>query len=164
MPKPRPSEDRKKVVRVRLSAEELARLEEAAANGGLTLSGHVRRVMLSAPAGYRARRPPVEVVELARLLAQIGKIGSNLNQLAHLGNTGAAVDGVALAAELGELAVVRDALLAALGRQPVTALVAREAKRDPPTAPPAPVVAPIGAKVAASVAWEAKPDSPTVTS
>ena len=118
MAKPRPSEDRVKAVRVRLSAPERAALEAAADAAGLTLSGYVRRVVLDAPALRKARRPPVEKTELARLVAHIGKVGSNLNQLAHVGNAGAVVDGVALAAELAELANVRAAIRAALGRDP----------------------------------------------
>ena len=117
MSKPRPSEDRVKAVRVRLSAPERATLETAADAAGLTLSGYVRGVVLAAPALRKARRPPVEKVELARVLAQLGKIGSNLNQLAHAGNAGALVDGAALAAALGELGTLRLAILAALGRQ-----------------------------------------------
>ena len=115
MAKPRPSDDRVKVVCVRLSEPERHALGEAAEAAGLTLSGYVRRVLLDAPALRKARRPPVEKAELARLVAHIGKVGSNLNQLAHVANAGYAVDGVALAAELGELALVRAAIMAALG-------------------------------------------------
>jgi hypothetical protein len=118
MAKPRPTEERKAGIRVRLSASERASLEAAAEAAGLTLSGYVRRVLLAAPASGRARRPPVEKAELARLAAHIGKVGSNLNQLAHASNAGATVDGVALAAELAELATVRAAIRAALGREP----------------------------------------------
>jgi hypothetical protein len=117
MVKPRPTEERIKAVRVRLSAPERAALEAAADGAGLTLSGYIRGVVLGAPALRKARRPPVEKIDLARMLAQLGKIGSNLNQLAHAGNAGYAVDAVALAAELGELGTVRGAILAALGRQ-----------------------------------------------
>ena len=117
MTKPRPSEERFAGLRVRLSAHERERLEAGAEAAGLTLSGYVRRMVLAAPASGRAKRPPVEKMELARLLAHIGKVGSNLNQLAHLGNMGIAVDGVALAAELAELAKVRTELRAALGRE-----------------------------------------------
>jgi hypothetical protein len=118
MAKPRPSDDRVKVVCVRLSEPERAALDVAAEAAGLTLSGYIRQVLLAAPPQPKARRPPVEKIELARLNAHIGKVGSNLNQLAHAANAGAAVDGVALAAELGELALVRAAVFAALGRDP----------------------------------------------
>jgi hypothetical protein len=107
---------RQKSLRVRLTDAERAALDEAAERAGLSLASYARQVLLAVPPPRQARRPPVERVELARLNAHIGKIGSNLNQLAHAGNVGAAVDGVALAAELGELALVRAAIFAALGR------------------------------------------------
>jgi hypothetical protein len=69
-------------------------------------------------AGPRAvRRPPIERKELARLLGHLGKVGSNLNQLAH------AYNGLGRVPALDELTTMRrqvkelrDALLAALGR------------------------------------------------
>ncbi|MFZ4859916.1 MAG: plasmid mobilization protein [Desulfuromonadaceae bacterium] len=117
MPKPRPSDDRRSGIRARLTVPERERLEAGADAAGLTLSAYVRRVVLAAPVGRRGKRPPEAKAELARLLAQIGKIGSNLNQLAHAANAGAGVDGALLAAELGELEAVRTAIRAALGRE-----------------------------------------------
>ena len=76
MTRPRPSEDRAKMVSVRLSADERATLEAAAEAAGLTLSGYIRRVLLAAPALRKARRPPVEKTDLARILAHLGKMGS----------------------------------------------------------------------------------------
>jgi hypothetical protein len=108
---------RQKALRVRLTDDERAALDAASDRAGLSLASYARQVLLAAPPPRQARRPPVEKADLARVLAHIGKVGSNLNQLAHLGNAGAGVDGVALAAELGELAVVRAAIMAALGRQ-----------------------------------------------
>jgi uncharacterized protein (DUF1778 family) len=108
---------RQKALRVRLTDAERAALDEAAEQAGLSLASYARQALLGAPPPRQARRPPVAKAELARVLAQLGKVGSNLNQLAHAANVGAAVDGVALAAELGELAAVRAALFAALGRQ-----------------------------------------------
>ncbi|MEY2853172.1 MAG: hypothetical protein RL030_304 [Pseudomonadota bacterium] len=107
---------RQKGLRVRLTEAERAALDVAAEQAGLSRASYARQVLLAVPPPRQARRPPVERVELARLLAHIGKVGSNLNQLAHLGNAGAAVDGAALAAELAELATVRQAIRAALGR------------------------------------------------
>jgi hypothetical protein len=107
---------RQKSLRVRLTDAERAALDTASERAELSLAGYARQVLLAAPPPRQSRRPPVEKAELARLLAHIGKVGSNLNQLAHTGNTGAAVDGAALAAELAELATLRKAIRAALGR------------------------------------------------
>jgi hypothetical protein len=107
---------RQKSLRVRLTDAERAALDDAAERAGLSLASYARQVLLAAPPPRQSRRPPVEKAEMARLLAHIGKVGSNLNQLAHLGNTGAAVDGTALAAGLLELATVSAAIRAALGR------------------------------------------------
>jgi hypothetical protein len=63
------------------------------------------------------RRPPIERKELARLLGHLGKVGSNLNQLAHAFNSRGRVPGLA---ELNDIRSyvrqMRDALMAALGR------------------------------------------------
>lgn len=109
---------RQKALRLRLTDDEQATIADAAERAGLSLASYARQALLAAPPPRQVRRPPVEKVELARLVAHIGKIGSNLNQLAHIGNAGGVVDGVALAAELGELALVRAAIYAALGRDP----------------------------------------------
>jgi hypothetical protein len=69
-------------------------------------------------AGPRAvRRPPVERKELARLLGHLGKVGSNLNQLAHAFNRDAKVPGLAELKAIRRYAEeLRDALMEALGR------------------------------------------------
>jgi hypothetical protein len=68
-------------------------------------------------AGPRAvRRPPVERKELARLLGHLGKVGSNINQLAYAYNRDRLLPGfaelVAMRREIGEM---RAALIKALG-------------------------------------------------
>jgi len=52
------------------------------------------------------------------LLGFIGNIGSNLNQIAKVGNSGDGVDVIDLNRELRYLHEARDALLKALGREP----------------------------------------------
>jgi hypothetical protein len=68
-------------------------------------------------AGPRAvRRPPVERRELARLLGHLGKVGSNINQLAYAYNRDRLVPALAelvgIRRDVGEM---RAALLRALG-------------------------------------------------
>jgi hypothetical protein len=69
-------------------------------------------------AGPRAvRRPPIERKELARLLGHLGKVGSNLNQLAYAFNSRGRVPALAeLTAMRQQVGELRNALMAALGR------------------------------------------------
>jgi hypothetical protein len=109
---------RDSVLPVRLAADERATLDAAAEKAGLTTSSYARQAMLGAPAPRQVRRPPVERQELARLLAELGKVGSNLNQLAKAVNSGIVPYGNEIEAALVGLRDVRGAILKALGRAP----------------------------------------------
>lgn len=67
---------------VRLSPQEAAKIEALAAEAGLTVSGYFRATVLQAKPPIRSRKPPIGQKQLAQLLAQIGHIGGNLNQIA----------------------------------------------------------------------------------
>lgn len=108
---------RTKLIPVRCTEEERAAIKAAADKAGLSVGAFVRALALG-DAGPRAvRRPPIERRELARLLGHLGKVGSNLNQLAHAfnrkGRTPALAELVTMREQVGEL---RDALMKALGR------------------------------------------------
>jgi hypothetical protein len=105
-------------ITVRLTAEERAAIDAAAERAGLTAGSYARQAMLGAPMPRQVRRPPVERKELARLLGALGRIGGNVNQLAHHANAGSPVQRRALAATLDDLRAMRDAVLSALGRAP----------------------------------------------
>jgi hypothetical protein len=78
------------------TAEERAQLEAAAERAGLTVSAFMRQQCFGTPGPRAVRRPPVERAALAQLLAQIGKCGGNLNQIAkHLNSGGVVPDGTA---------------------------------------------------------------------
>jgi hypothetical protein len=67
---------------IRCTQDERAAIKKAAQQAGLSVGAFLRALALG-DAGPRAvRRPPVERVELARLLGWLGKLGSNVNQLA----------------------------------------------------------------------------------
>jgi hypothetical protein len=75
-------------------------------------------VLLDVPLPPR-RRPSVDTQLLAKVLAELGKIGSNINQIAyHLnaGRPGDVMDG-AIEAALNELVEWRAALMQALGAE-----------------------------------------------
>jgi hypothetical protein len=103
---------------VRLSTEERGHVEAAAERAGLAASSYARQVLLGAPAPRQVRRPPVERKELARILGELGKVGSNLNQLTKGVNSGIVPYGNEIEAALGGLQDVRTAILKALGRAP----------------------------------------------
>lgn len=108
---------RTRFVAVRCTTNEYASIDEAATNAGLSIGAFLRSTALGRAGPRSVRRPPIERRELARLLGHLGKVGSNVNQLAHACNR----DGRAPAlSELRgiqrELAEMRAALMKALGR------------------------------------------------
>lgn len=76
------------LVQIRCTAAEHAQLQEAAERAGLTIGAFVRQRCLGSAGPRAVRRPPVERAALAQLLAQLGKCGSNLNQIARVLNSG----------------------------------------------------------------------------
>lgn len=85
------SEKRKRAsgaVLVRLLPDERLAVEERARDVGLSLASFLRASGLGTP-GPRARRtPPVNAEALGRATAALNKVGSNLNQIAHVLNAG----------------------------------------------------------------------------
>lgn len=79
---------RSQTARMRCTPAEYAQLEAAAERAGLTTGGFMRMQCLGTAGPRAARRPPVERAALAQLLAQLGKCGSNLNQIARVLNSG----------------------------------------------------------------------------
>jgi hypothetical protein len=100
---------------IRFDDDELARVEEAASRAGLAFASYGRAQMLGAPAPRSVRRPPIEKELLARVLGQLGKVGSNLNQVARATNsTGAEIDEVRAA--IAEVREAAQEVMRALGR------------------------------------------------
>jgi hypothetical protein len=92
-------------------------LTAAAAQAGLSVGAYLRTMALGSPGPRAVRRPSVERADLARLLGELGKIGSNVNQLARAANTSGDMPAVdELAAITADVRVLRDALMKALGR------------------------------------------------
>ena len=84
----RGTETRKKTTCVtsRYDDEELAELIEAASKAGMTPASYQRVQSLAQPKTRSTRRAPIDREMLGKTLGQLGKIGSNLNQLAHAAN------------------------------------------------------------------------------
>lgn len=104
------------VLQVRLTPLERAAVEDRAAQAGLTAASYTRRLLLGADAPRQVRRPPVERRELTRLLGELGRVGNNLNQIAHRMNLDHPSDRRGLLVVLQSLVDVRNAILKALGR------------------------------------------------
>jgi hypothetical protein len=107
---------RTKHLTIRFTPEERATVDSAAERAGLTPGSYARQVLLGAPTPRQVRRPPIERRELARLLGEIGHVGSNLNQIARGINTRGEADALELREPLSDLTGVRAAILKALGR------------------------------------------------
>lgn len=80
---------------VRFTPEEDAAIDQMAAASGYSFAELVRHALFSTPPPRPSRRPRTEeeaiarlMTELARLKAEAGKHGSNLNQIAHHLNAG----------------------------------------------------------------------------
>ena len=126
------TETRKRTIAVttRYDASEFAELDDAASRAGLTRASYQRVQSLAKPKTRSTRRAPVEKELLALLLGQIGKIGSNLNQITRAANMGLGVR-AELSAVLGELRDLIPPIMWALGRPPPDA-GARARQADDP--------------------------------
>lgn len=113
------SQTRKKLhmVTTGYDAEELARLDEAASRAGLTRASFQRVQTLAQPKTRSTRRAPVEKELLARLLGQLGKCGSNLNQIAKAANLDRA-ERADVAAAVAEVRAAAEVVITAMGRKP----------------------------------------------
>ena len=76
------------VARMRCTPAEHAQLEAGAERAGMSVGAFMRHQCLGNAGPRAARRPPVERAALAQLLAQLGKCGGNLNQIARALNSG----------------------------------------------------------------------------
>lgn len=112
------SEARQKQERltVRFTPAEREQLEALADRDGLTLGSYVRSRSLEEPTTRAVRRPTVAVQVLGGLLAQIGKIGSNLNQIARQLNQGATLPLSEIETALAEHRQILAAIITVLGK------------------------------------------------
>lgn len=77
------NEIRTVVKHVRLTEEEANRLDELADQSGMSISGYIRMAIL----GMKKEKIPFEMMEQIRELNyQCRKIGTNINQIAHICN------------------------------------------------------------------------------
>jgi hypothetical protein len=79
---------KQRIVNFRATTEEYATVEEAARNAGLTLGSFIRKTMLAAPKTRPRRQARADVAVLAKLIAELNRIGGNINQIARVFNYG----------------------------------------------------------------------------
>jgi len=110
-------EAKEKFIAVRVTERDRERIERQAQEAGLKIGGYLRALALGSAGPRAAKRPRVEREELARVLGEIGKLGSNVNQLAKWSNRergAASLD--ELARIRADVAMMRDAVMKALDR------------------------------------------------
>jgi hypothetical protein len=101
---------RQHALKIALNDHELVLIEEKALACGLSRSSYGRASLLGTPGPRAQRTPPINAEALGRATAALNKIGSNLNQIAHVLNASGAI-GMARDYER-TLAVVREAATA----------------------------------------------------
>ena len=113
------SEKRKRsiVLTARFNDEEARAVRQIADRTGYSVSALIRHALLNVPPPRARRRPSVNHAAVAKLLGELGKIGSNINQLAHYAHLGRfQSNNIDMA--LRDLMELRLACLQALGREP----------------------------------------------
>ncbi len=109
---------RHRVLSIRLSPEEKTLLSQNAARAGLPLGSYVRSIVLGAKPPRQVRRPPVEFRAVAEMLGHVGKIGSNVNQIARQLNSDQEPERNAITEAALAVTEMREVLLRAMGREP----------------------------------------------
>jgi hypothetical protein len=112
---------RRCVLSARFNDAEAAAVKAMADKRGQTVGTLLRTTLLGIPPPLRSvRRPNVDTQAVAKLLAELGKIGSNVNQIAkHLnaGRPGDTVEGLITDA-MRDLLEMRGVCMRALGLEP----------------------------------------------
>jgi hypothetical protein len=105
---------------IRFTPEEDSRIAEMEAATGLAFAALVRHALFNTPPPRQSHRASIRHEAPARLLAELGKIGGNINQIAHHLNAGRPLYRVQnnIDAALRDLAELRMACLQALGQEP----------------------------------------------
>lgn len=79
---------RNRLIQCRCDDAEYAQAKRLADRAGFTLGAYTRACVLGSPGPRAQRLPTTNKKELIRLLGELGKNGSNLNQLARAVNSG----------------------------------------------------------------------------
>lgn len=105
------------VIQARCLATQAEVIRQKADKAGVSVSSFLLKAALDVPAPPMRRKPTVDQQAAGRILAQLGKIGSNINQLAHYAHLGRFQSNT-LEGALRDLAELRTACLHVLGHEP----------------------------------------------
>ena len=109
---------KKQLVRTfRLSPEEDAELQANAEKAGLTVGSFVRARILTVPRTGQRRRPSIELETIARLHAEMNRVGSNIHQILKRVNFGETPVAFEFHEALAGYREVIDAIMGALGKK-----------------------------------------------
>jgi len=104
---------------IRFTPQQFEQLDATAREAGMSVGAFARAVLMGSPGPRAVRKPPVQKAELARLLGELGKLGSNVNQIAKAFNsTGRIPTPPELPAMQTDIAAIRAAVMTALGCEP----------------------------------------------
>ncbi len=108
---------RTRVLKARFNEAEAASIQKMAESSGLSVAAMLRTALFNAPPPPSRRRPSINHQAVVRLMGQLGKIGSNINQLAKHANAGRDMDRMSDSIEyaLRDLAEMRFEIMRALG-------------------------------------------------
>lgn len=113
------SENRKRQhkVTVRFDDSEWQVLEGDCQRAGLSKPSYIRSHILNQPPLRQAKRPSIEAELLRKTLAELGKIGSNVNQLAKLSNLGQIPSEMKREEAYQAIIEIKKAILESLGKR-----------------------------------------------
>ena len=99
----------------RVTDEERAIIEAAADAAELTVGSFVRAKILKKIVTKEVRRPSIDREILGRALGMLGKVGSNINQIAKHLNSGGNVPNAEIAKALNDVSFLKEQILKAIG-------------------------------------------------
>lgn len=108
--------EREKSLSVRFTEEEFSIAKSRASSAGLSAAAYLRACALGDSGPRSKRAPPVNRELMATALADLNRVGNNLNQIAHHLNTGGHPDRAKMADARAELIACLQIILQALGR------------------------------------------------
>ena len=99
----------------RVTEEERAKIEAAADAAELTVGSFIRAKILKKSVTKATHRPSLDREILARALGMLGKVGSNVNQIAKHLNSGGHVPNAEIIKALNDVAILKEKILQAIG-------------------------------------------------
>jgi len=110
---------RGKITPIRWEMEEFNRAAGRARKTGLTFGAWIRALAQDGDAGPRAQRtPPLHVELLNEVKGMIGRVGNNVNQIAHRINADEFYDIPEIRLVLRQVLQITDNIMVALGKEP----------------------------------------------